>query len=109
MICLILLLLCATVYGQCINHQMKTDKRTRSVYQCIHNKWVFHGRMMRPKASPPQKALISNHCRNNPDLNHDIAGFTCDSKLDMNVLDCINTKIAYICHNNAWSVYMIRN
>lgn len=106
---LYLLVLVALAHAtSCTSSQFKTDVSTRSVYKCVEGAWKYHGKLLRPRDMVPVKAAISNKCANNPDLKGTISGFACTANNDMKVLDCLNTKTAYICHDGEWQVYMIR-
>ena len=109
----ILLLVLAVAWGdKCRPGDLKTDRVNRDVYRCDKYKtWQFHARMMRPvpREAMPIHVSLSNSCENNADLSGAIAGFTCNTSLHLNVLNCLNTKYAYICMDNEWSVYMIHD
>lgn len=105
---LVLLCVAYAVGTRCNEQQFKTDTSTRTVYKCVGGTWKFHGKMIRPRDMTPIKAAISNKCPNNPDLKSAISGFPCDAAHDMQVLDCLNTKMAYICHDTEWQIYVIR-
>lgn len=94
--------------GSCNSGEYKTDRKTRDIFKCSRaGKWTFHAKLIRPRDEKPMKALMSIKCENNPDLKGSIAGFPCDEVHNMNVLDCLNTHILYMCHSGEWHVYQI--
>lgn len=94
--------------SNCLENSFNTDAKSRTVYKCLNGKWGFHGKMIRPKSVVPVQAAISNKCKNNPDLNGSIAGFHCTEAKEGKIVDCLNTKIVYMCHNSLWQIYQIR-
>ncbi len=109
----LLLLFVLVAWGdKCRPGDFKTDKPNRDVYQCDkYRQWKFHARLMRPvpKNTTPTHVILSNKCENNPDLSGALSGFMCNASTNLNVLNCLNTKYAYICTENTWSVYMIHD
>lgn len=112
MLVVVMVLLFGLGHAGCLHGQMKTNHKTRNVYQCDGVKWKFHGKMLRPRGEGEDKpimALISNKCSKNPDMQGTISGYHCDTRCEMAVLECLNTKIVYMCHNHKWSIYQVLN
>ena len=114
MLLLLLLLLSSFTWAkQCSNvGEFKTNHDTRVVYRCTKDgKWGFHAKLLRPRENEaPLRAYIALQCPLNPDLNGPIAGFICDTTHhEMHLLNCLNTKIIYMCHFSRWSIYQVLN
>lgn len=94
--------------GPCTSGEFKTDRKTRDVFRCSKaGKWTFHAKLLRPRDQKPMKALMSMKCKHNPDLKGAISGYVCDAERDMNVLDCLNTHVMYMCHAGEWHLYQM--